>query len=611
GATRFVAYRDSVSASGGAPPYVYSISAGALPSGLALDDSTGVISGTPGAFGTFQFAVLATDVAGCSGNRAYTLVVSSGCPAISILPASLPDGSLTVAYSQTLTASAGHAPYTFAVTAGALPGGLALATGGLLSGMPTAPDSAGFTVTATDSNGCTGSREYTLVIHALPAAVGNLAALQTQSGNDNDGTVRIQVTFTMPPGATSAEVYRAGFGHYPQYDDAGGTVPALPSYPPSSPWVLTAVNASGQFDEPASRDFYYYVAFVKNAGGGRSAVSNRSNGALNYHLGDVSDGVTAGAGNNHVGDEDISLLGAHYGITEPAISAAGVAYLDVGPTTDLQVTSRPFTDHRIDFEDLIVFATNYEAVSGPALLARATRAAPLSSAGAGPLAPPPANEDFTIQAPALVDAGATFGAALSLDAGGRVQGFSAHLAWNASVVEPVGYESGGFVEGQGGVVLSPAAGVVDGALLGARERGLSGSGTVAVVRFRALRAGDPGIRIAAVVARDRFNRDVVTEERAAVLRPARTELMAAAPNPARGRTRLEFSLSDPGDVELSIFGVDGRRVRTLAKGTREPGVYHEIWDGSDDGGRVVAPGIYYVHLVAGGRRFVKSLAYLR
>ena len=64
---------------------------------------------------------------------------------------------------------------TYAVTAGALPTGITLATAGVLSGTPTVTGTFNFTVTATDANGCTGTRAYTLVVgshhgwHLLPA----------------------------------------------------------------------------------------------------------------------------------------------------------------------------------------------------------------------------------------------------------------------------------------------------------------------------------------------------------------------------------------------------------------------------------------------------------
>ena len=53
-------------------------------------------------------------------------------------------------------------------------------------------------------------------------------------------------------------------------------------------------------DEVTNRDFWYYVAFVTDGCGNVSAVSNRTNGTLNYHLGDVTNGFVAGTGNNLV-----------------------------------------------------------------------------------------------------------------------------------------------------------------------------------------------------------------------------------------------------------------------------------------------------------------------
>src|SRR5688572_12442879 len=73
-----------------------------------------------------------------------------GCPPITLSPSSLPGGALATTYSQTITATGGLAPYTFAVTAGGLPPGLSLASGtGVLSGTPTAIGNYSFTVTAT------------------------------------------------------------------------------------------------------------------------------------------------------------------------------------------------------------------------------------------------------------------------------------------------------------------------------------------------------------------------------------------------------------------------------------------------------------------------------
>lgn len=83
------------------------------------------------------------------------------CGTITLSPASISDIIIGEAYSETISASGGTAPYTFAVTSGALPTGLSLnASTGEISGTPTSFETASFTITATDADSCTGSQAY-------------------------------------------------------------------------------------------------------------------------------------------------------------------------------------------------------------------------------------------------------------------------------------------------------------------------------------------------------------------------------------------------------------------------------------------------------------------
>lgn len=84
---------------------------------------------------------------------------------LTISPASLPAAPLNVAYSKTITASDGTAPYTYAIVSGSLPTGLTLNTStGQISGTPTTAGTFSFTIGATDTNANTGSRGYSVVI---------------------------------------------------------------------------------------------------------------------------------------------------------------------------------------------------------------------------------------------------------------------------------------------------------------------------------------------------------------------------------------------------------------------------------------------------------------
>jgi hypothetical protein len=164
--TVYAAYLQTVSSAGGVGPYAYSES-GALPTGLTLS-STGVLSGTisaAGQNGTFNFTVASTDAHGYTGARAYTLVVNA--PIITIAPTTLPTVVLGLGYSHQLTATAtGYSgSYTYAVTSGTLPGGLALSASGRVTATTgLALGTYNFTVTATDTNGYSGSQAYSIVV---------------------------------------------------------------------------------------------------------------------------------------------------------------------------------------------------------------------------------------------------------------------------------------------------------------------------------------------------------------------------------------------------------------------------------------------------------------
>ena len=157
------AYSSSVSATGGTSPYAWAVSAGALPAGLTLS-SGGGISGTPTAAGSSTFILKVTDSTGATSSQTYA--VSVAAPAVVITTTSLPNGTTGTAYSSSVSATGGTSPYTWSVSAGALPAGLALSSGGGISGTPTAAGSSTFTLKVTDSIGGTNSQSFTVSIVA-------------------------------------------------------------------------------------------------------------------------------------------------------------------------------------------------------------------------------------------------------------------------------------------------------------------------------------------------------------------------------------------------------------------------------------------------------------
>ncbi len=140
----------------------------------------------------------------------YVCCVRPPCPAIAVAPGSLPDGPAATAYSLALGASGGEAPYAYEVTGGSLPPGLALSSGGTLSGTPTVTGTWNFTVTATDVNVCQGSQAYSLTIicpvitlspPVLPGGILGLPYSQRIAGLGGVGPYAFAVTGgSLPPG---------------------------------------------------------------------------------------------------------------------------------------------------------------------------------------------------------------------------------------------------------------------------------------------------------------------------------------------------------------------------------------------------------------------------
>lgn len=94
----------------------------------------------------------------------FRVVVTNGSP-LTIMPATLPNRTPGVAYSQTLTASGeGVAPFSWGVREARLPPGLAISTGGVISGTPTTPGVYTFSVMVEDSQGTSAFREYAMTV---------------------------------------------------------------------------------------------------------------------------------------------------------------------------------------------------------------------------------------------------------------------------------------------------------------------------------------------------------------------------------------------------------------------------------------------------------------
>ena len=160
-----VVYSQPVSATGGTTPYAWSVSAGSLPPGLSQSSTTGTISGTPTTAGTYAFTVRVTDAMTGFATKALSIAVA---PAPVITTTALPNGKVGVVYSQPLAVTGGTSPFTWSVSAGALPGGLTMSSAtGTISGTPTAAGTFAFTASAKDSFGVTATKGLSITVALL------------------------------------------------------------------------------------------------------------------------------------------------------------------------------------------------------------------------------------------------------------------------------------------------------------------------------------------------------------------------------------------------------------------------------------------------------------
>ena len=192
-ATVGLPYSQALGHTGGDPssPYTFSLNPASvrLPGGMNLAPN-GLVSGTTNTPGTYQLLIDVVQPNGLRGSSFVNLVVTNAQPGVlTISPATLPNATAGLAYSQQLTTTGGSGAVAYAISSGTLPVGLSLSPSGLISGTPTSTGVASFTVSATDAAGNIGYRPYTLTTGTNPTPP--LAGPFIAAGSGQGGLVSI------------------------------------------------------------------------------------------------------------------------------------------------------------------------------------------------------------------------------------------------------------------------------------------------------------------------------------------------------------------------------------------------------------------------------------
>ncbi|MBF4473742.1 MBG domain-containing protein, partial [Flavobacterium sp. HJJ] len=177
----------SVTAAGGAGGYTYSWA----PSGGTAATTTGLAVGT--------YTCTITDANNCQITKNFTITQPT---AINFTTTILSGYDYNTGYSQTIVASGGTDPKTYAITAGSLPSGFSLSTAGQITGISTQIADSNFTVTATDANNCTATYNYVLKLNQIPITV-TATPSQTKIYGESDPVL----TYTVSPSLLSGDSF--------------------------------------------------------------------------------------------------------------------------------------------------------------------------------------------------------------------------------------------------------------------------------------------------------------------------------------------------------------------------------------------------------------------
>jgi hypothetical protein len=93
--------------------------------------------------------------------------------------------------------------------------------------------------------------------------------------------------------------------------------------------------------------------------------------------------------------------------------------------------------------------------------------------------------------------------------------------------------------------------------------------------------------------------------------PTAFALMQNYPNPFNPETRIAFEIPVQTNVEISIFNLAGKKIKTLTNREFEPGRYEAVWHGRDSSDRIVASGMYLYAISTSGFRQVKKCLFLK
>ena len=148
------AYSRTMAATGGVAPLTWSVSGGALPTGLSLAAGTGIVSGTPTTAGPYSVTIKVTDNETTPQVATATFTPTVYAKLV-FTTTTLPNATIGTPYTGTVSFTGGAGPFTCSVSSGSLPAGLTISQTGsacVISGTPSSTGTFAFTLQVSDAS---------------------------------------------------------------------------------------------------------------------------------------------------------------------------------------------------------------------------------------------------------------------------------------------------------------------------------------------------------------------------------------------------------------------------------------------------------------------------
>lgn len=93
--------------------------------------------------------------------------------------------------------------------------------------------------------------------------------------------------------------------------------------------------------------------------------------------------------------------------------------------------------------------------------------------------------------------------------------------------------------------------------------------------------------------------------------PNQFQIIECYPNPFNGRLNIHYRINETSDIQVSIFDINGKIIKSFANEQKSPGQHQLVWDTKNNNGISVATGLYFVSLSSKDRITSKKVLYLK